>query len=144
MSAECEIVVQDGLEADEALLARIENWLAEVVESLAPDAASFTARLADDGEVRGVNADLRGRDRPTDVLSFEGGETPEGLHLGDVLISLETARRQGVQLGHSLEREVKELLLHGILHCLGHDHETDAGEMAGLELELRDKWIDHD
>ena len=144
MSTVCEIVVQDGLGADQALLTRLEAWLAAVVAQLAPDASTFALRLAGDDEVQRLNAELRGKDRPTDVLSFAGGKTLEGFHLGDVLISLDTARRQASELEHSLQREVEELLLHGILHCLGHDHETDQGEMAALEVRLREKWIDHD
>ena len=144
MSAGCEIVVQDALGTDAALLSRVEDWLVGMVNELAPDAATFTVRLANDAEVRALNAELRGKDAVTDVLSFEGGETLEGPHLGDVLISLDTARRQASDLGHSLERELEELLLHGILHCLGHDHETDEGQMAALELQLRAKWIDHE
>jgi len=141
VSAGCEIVIQNGAGADTVLLTRVEDWLAELVDELAPQAATLTVRLAGDSEVRALNQELRGKDRPTDVLSFEGGETIEGLHLGDVLISLDAARRQASELGHGLLREVEELLLHGILHCLGHDHETDDGEMNALELHLRAKWI---
>ena len=61
-----------------------------------------------------------------------------------LLPSLKLARTQARDLGHSLEREVKELLLHGVLHCLGHDHERDDGEMASLELDLRDRWVGND
>ena len=141
MTQGCEIVVQAHSGTSEALLAHIETWLGPVVRDLAPDAETFTVRLAQDNEVRSLNAELRGHDKATDVLSFAGGKTPEGLHLGDLLISLETAQRQSVELGHSLEREVQELLLHGLLHCLGHDHETDDGQMETLELDLRKKWI---
>jgi len=141
VSGACEIVVQDGTGTDGTLLTRVESWLGDVVEELAPAAGTFAVRLADDGEVRALNAELRGRDTATDVLSFGGGETLEGLHLGDVLTSVDSARRQAAKLGHSLEREVLELLLHGILHCLGYDHETDDGEMAALELQMREKWI---
>jgi probable rRNA maturation factor len=137
----CEVVIQDGVGIDRSLLDRLDAWLLEMLPVLAPEARSFAARIAGDQEVRRLNAAMRGKDRPTDVLSFLGGETPEGLHLGDVLISLPMAREQAVRLGHDLERELKELLLHGILHCLGHDHEAAEGQMAALELELRERWV---
>ncbi len=137
-----EIVLQNAAGHDGDAVARLERWLAELVAALAPDVDSFTGRLADDDEVQRWNARLRGHDRPTDVLSFPGETTPDGVHLGDVLIALPTARRQAERLGHPLDRELRELLLHGLLHCLGHDHETDDGEMAALELELRRRWID--
>ena len=141
MSGSCEIVVQDGLGTDDALRTRLEAWLGPLVGALAPEARSFGARLAGDAEIRDLNRRLRGKDRATDVLSFPGSESIEGLHLGDVLISVETAREQARGAGHTLERELKELLLHGLLHCLGHDHETDAGEMEAREIELRERWV---
>ncbi|MCZ6507655.1 MAG: rRNA maturation RNase YbeY [Acidobacteria bacterium] len=144
MTARCEIVLQEDADVDGVLLVEIESWLRGVVADLAPAADSFGVRLAGDDEVRQLNARLRGNEAPTDVLSFPGAPTPEGLHLGDVLISLPVARRQAKEAGHGLRREVKELLLHGILHCLGHDHETDDGEMETLELELRQRWVRDD
>jgi probable rRNA maturation factor len=72
------------------------------------------------------------------VLSFPGEEG----HLGDILISVPTARRQAAEAGHGAERELRTLLLHGVLHCLGHDHETDGGEMERLERRLRKAWLD--
>ncbi len=144
MTGVSEIVLQDAAGYGARESARLERWLGELVPVLAADAASFSARLAAEEEVRSWNARLRGVDAATDVLSFPGEATPEGLHLGDVLISLPTARSQAETQGHSLERELKELLLHGILHCLDFDHETDEGEMEALELELRSRWIEND
>ena len=144
MSPACEIVVQDRIGLGEAATTRLREWLVDVVGDLAPTADTFAVRLAGDREVEALNADLRGKSAPTDVLSFPGEPTLEGSHLGDVLISLDTAKRQAQVAGHSLERELEELLLHGILHCLGHDHETDDGEMERLEIELRERWVHHD
>jgi probable rRNA maturation factor len=70
------------------------------------------------------------------------GPEGEGHHLGDILISVPTARRQAAAAGHDGERELRILLLHGLLHCLGHDHEMDGGTMERLERRLRREWID--
>ena len=91
--------------------------------------------------MRRLNRTYRGKDAPTDVLSFPGQETPEGPHLGDVVIAVPVARRQAEAAGHSSERELRVLLLHGVLHCLGYDHETDDGTMERLERRLRRRWV---
>ena len=78
------------------------------------------------------------------MLSFPGDETPEGHHLGDVVIAVPVAERQAAAAGHSLDRELRLLALHGLLHCLGYDHETDHGEMEAREDELRRRWIGDD
>ena len=83
--------------------------------------------------MRTLNRVWRRKDRPTDVLSFPSGEAGPGAFLGDVAIDLPYAGRQARRLGHPLRREVQVLLAHGILHLLGHDHETDAGEMFALQ-----------
>ena len=102
--------------------------------------------LADDATLRRLNRTFRGKDKATDVLSFPAGPTtvffgePKGPGLaGDLAISLEAAARQAERFGHSLGDEVRVLLLHGTLHLAGFDHETDAGEMAARETELRRK-----
>jgi probable rRNA maturation factor len=128
-----------GADLDESSL---ERWLAGVVRELCPGGASLAVRFVDDSEMREVQRRWRGLDHATDVLSFPGDETPEGRHLGDLVLSLDTARRQASASGLELEREVRELLLHGVLHCLGYDHETDGGEMNRLELELRHKLVE--
>ena len=92
-------------------------------------AAELSVVLCDDAFIHPLNRDWRGKDQPTDVLSFaqrEGeGADPADPLLGDVIISLETASRQAQQHGHSLVLEVRILLVHGLLHLLGYDHETD-------------------
>jgi len=92
-----------------------------------------------DRAVRRLNARYRRRDRPTDVLSFPAGGGEAGL--GDVLISVPAAERNARRLGRSLERELLVLALHGFLHLLGYDHETDHGEMDRLEARLRRRLI---
>ena len=91
--------------------------------------------LAGDATLRRLNLTFRGKNKPTDVLSFPAGS---GLGVaGDLAISIETAARQAKRFGHTLRDEVRILLLHGVLHLAGFDHEADAGEMAARELELR-------
>lgn len=98
--------------------------------------------LCDDAFIHPLNRDWRGKDKPTDVLSFaqrEGeGANPDDNVLGDVIISVETATRQAEERGHPLGHELRVLLVHGILHLLGYDHEEDeeAEEMEALERDL--------
>jgi probable rRNA maturation factor len=93
--------------------------------------------LAGDATLRRLNREYRGKDKATDVLSFSA---PEGFgdgHAGDLAVSLQTAQKQADRHGHSLDVEVRVLVLHGLLHLAGMDHEVDAGEMASRESELR-------
>jgi rRNA maturation RNase YbeY len=126
----------------EAGTRRLRPWLVRLVAALAPDAEGLGVRFVGDRAMRLANRQFRGKDQATDVLSFPGDGDGEGRgYLGDVLISVPTARRQAAAAGHGVERELKVLLLHGILHCLGYDHETDQGEMERLERRLRKRWI---
>jgi len=89
-----------------------------------------------------LNSLFRGKDGTTDVLSFphEPDEfDPDKANLGDIVISAEQAQKQADENGLTVDAEVKQLILHGLLHLCGYDHETDKGEMNGRELELRDK-----
>ena len=92
--------------------------------------------LTSDAEIRRLNKAFRGKNKATDVLSFPAPEEAEGM-AGDIAISLETALRQANQHSHSLRDELRVLMLHGLLHIDGEDHEADAGEMAERESELR-------
>jgi probable rRNA maturation factor len=96
----------------------------------------LSVALVGDAAVRRLNREWRGKDRPTDVLSFP--QEARGRLLGDVVISLDTARRQAREGGWSLAAELRRLLAHGLLHCLGHGHErrTDARRMAAAERKL--------
>jgi probable rRNA maturation factor len=127
----------------EAGARRLRPWLEELVAELAHDSSTTLAvRFVSDREMRRLNREFRGKDKPTDVLTFAGEETEDGIHLGDIAVSVPTARRQALERGHSVERELEVLLLHGILHCLGYDHESDNGEMERLERTLRRQWIE--
>jgi len=88
-----------------------------------------------DPAVRELNARYRGQDKPTDVLSFPGPGGNAGL--GDIVVSVDTAERNARRLGRTLQRELDVLALHGFLHVLGYDHETDDGTMDRLERRLR-------
>src|ERR1039458_2157049 len=87
-------------------------------------------------EMQKLNREYRGRDEPTDVLTFPS-LSPRVL--GDIAISVEIAAANAAELGHSTEAEVKVLILHGLLHLAGYDHETDDGEMQTRETALRRK-----
>lgn len=116
-------------------------WLGRLAAELAPEHDSLGVRLAGDRTMRALNRDFRGLDKTTDVLSFPGDDSPDGRHLGDIVISVPVAARQALERGHPLARELRLLLLHGVLHCLGHDHETDSGQMERLEAKLRRRWL---
>ena len=94
--------------------------------------------LAGDDRIRTLNREFRGKDQSTDVLSFPAAPPfAAGGQAGDLAISLDTASRQAAECGHTLQTEVKVLMLHGLLHLAGFDHETDSGEMARREISLR-------
>ncbi len=93
--------------------------------------------LTDDRALRRLNREFRGKNKATDILSFPADPTLAGIHAGDLAVSLETAERQAAEHGHTLRDELRILLLHGILHLLGMDHESDSGEMASTEAGLR-------
>ena len=97
---------------------------------------SVDVLLAGSGDLRVLNRRFRGKNHATDVLSFPSGEKNP---MGDIAISLGRARVQARERGHSIETEVCILLLHGILHLTGLDHETDSGQMARAELRWQRK-----
>jgi probable rRNA maturation factor len=92
--------------------------------------------VTNSASIRRLNRDFRGKDKPTDVLSFPSAA--QGL-AGDIAISAQIASKQAKALGHTLGTELKVLILHGMIHLAGHDHESDAGEMAALEAKLQKK-----
>jgi probable rRNA maturation factor len=95
----------------------------------------FTCLITGDGELRRLNRQFLGKDYPTDVLSFPAGE--EGGTLGEIAISARRAAVQARERGHSVEEEIGILMLHGVLHLLGMDHERDRGRMARAETRWR-------
>jgi rRNA maturation RNase YbeY len=98
----------------------------------------LTIVLVNDRQMTKYNRDYRKKNYPTDVLSFPVNEVFEGKqYLGDILISLDRTAAQAADKGHSQSRELKILLLHGMLHLLGYDHETDHGQMNRLEQKMQ-------
>jgi probable rRNA maturation factor len=95
--------------------------------------------FAGDSLLQRLNRDYRFKDKPTDVLSFES--QGEDMGLGDIFISVPTARANAARASRALDRELEILALHGFLHVLGHDHETDHGEMDALERRLRARLL---
>ena len=121
-----------------------ENLRLQVFETNGKD---FTIAFVSDRKMKGLNRFFRGKDKTTDVLSFPNepdefefmSETPSDIFLGEIVISAEQAQRQAAENNLDFENEVKQLILHGVLHLCGYDHETDSGEMNARELALRDK-----
>ncbi len=104
--------------------------------------ASLGVALVGDVRMRRWNRTYRKKDRTTDVLAFPAGSGPSGQsHLGDIAISVPRARGQARRAGHDLGRELRLLLLHGYLHLLGYDHETDGGEMSRLERRIERRLL---
>jgi probable rRNA maturation factor len=137
----------------------VEKLVSMVSES---DGGSFSVAFVSDRRMKELNGFFRGKDSTTDVLSFpheaddfgqsagvspsnseqaDGGtqDETENEYLGDIVISVEQAQRQAKENKLTLENEIKQLILHGLLHLCGYDHETDGGEMNSRELELRRK-----
>jgi probable rRNA maturation factor len=146
----------------------LEDFLGRVERELRLGAADVTICLVSDAEIARMNETFRGKKGPTDVLSFpavvkrraslkrrkrfnteniEGTEKirrqnvpAENKYLGDVAIAPETARRYAKKNGRSLNNELRVLMLHGVLHLLGYDHETDRGEMNRIENKMRRRF----
>lgn len=105
----------------------------ENLDRLGREISEVSIAVVDDSAMSALNRKFRQKNKTTDVLTFAG----EDQFLGDIVISIEQARRQAADEKHSLATEVRYLIVHGILHALGYDHETDQGEMNSLELEVR-------
>ena len=122
---------------------KIEQQIGKVLTSLDCNEHEISILFIGDQGIRELNDQFRGIDRPTDVLSFpqileDELEIPGALVLGDVAISLETARSQSEEHGLSLEEELTLLLIHGILHLLGYDHEISDQEEEKMRSKTRE------
>ena len=117
---------------------RIRFIAEEVLRDQSYQTGEVTILLTRDREMRKLNCRFRGLDRPTDVLSFPGDEAGSSVsgYLGDLAISVDSADRQAQEVGWTVEEEIQFLLIHGLLHLLGYDHETDRGRMNRLQSRL--------
>ena len=120
--------------ATPGLSRRLSRTFAKRLESEVTLGRPFTCLITSDLELRRLNHEFRKQDCATDVLSFPSRQTLG--FLGDVAISFQHARRQAAEYGHAVDQELDILMLHGVLHLLGMDHEKDHGQMARAE----NKW----
>ena len=112
---------------------------AEVLRKRVARGREFHCRITNDAELRSLNAQFRGKDYPTDVLSFPNSALPFDF-LGDIAISIQRARAQAREWRHATEDEIRILMLHGVLHLLGMDHESDSCRMKRTEIRWRRKF----
>ena len=130
----------------------LEEFLENIMEEIGLGPDCVAVRLIGDGEMARLNETYRKKKGPTDVLSFpvaadsgKPGTMKQRVRkarkrfLGDIAIAPAVARRNAKSLGRTLPEELKVLILHGVLHLLGYDHETDRGEMERIEMRLRRK-----
>jgi probable rRNA maturation factor len=116
---------------------RLTSFLAAARKAAALS-GSVSVMLMGDTQIRKLNREFRGKDKATDVLSFPAAEAGGRSRIaGDLAISVETAAREAEARGHALVLELETLLLHGVLHLAGYDHEADSGQMARKEEKLR-------
>ncbi|NIK77398.1 putative rRNA maturation factor [Paenibacillus castaneae] len=137
---------QEILDIPDAWITKLEQLLQLAAQAEGISEGEVSLTFTDDKEIHQLNLEYRGIDRPTDVLSFamqedgteeldiifevesEDEADPISGMLGDIIISVETAEAQSKEYGHSLEREIGFLFVHGFLHLMGYDHEEDAAE----------------
>lgn len=112
------------------------NFATKALAAIGKSESSATIAFVSDKKIRELNRQFRGIDKATDVLSFPSDGPDE---LGDIAVSIDAAAAQAKENGLKLDEEVAQLILHGLLHLSGYDHETDNGEMNRVELRLRKK-----
>lgn len=137
------VVEADGWPAEETLVALVEAAVAAAADRIAADTgpAELVVAFADDARVRTLNRDFRGKDAATNVLSFPAVQAAPGpgpRFLGDVVLARETVEAEAAAEAKPVENHVRHLVVHGFLHLLGYDHETDADaeRMERLETEV--------
>src|SRR5580693_652065 len=135
---------QSRIPLQDKVLAR---FLASVRRELKLGRREVTVCFVEDREIARLNGKFRGKPKPTDVLSFPANGTEAASFpnengakvLGDIAISPQAARRNAKRFGRTLDEEIRILILHGVLHLAGYDHEVDDGEMERVEMRLRKK-----
>ena len=139
MSVQIEIVVASPLWPQAEAEETVRRAIAASEALFEPTDGEVSVLLCDDAEIRRLNAQWRGKDYPTNVLSFpSAAESPTGRHLGDIAIAYETVKRESADEGKEFPHHLCHLAVHGYLHLLGFDHETDedADEMEDMEREI--------
>lgn len=121
-----------------------DRWLSfseKALSAIRNKSGHATIAFVSNRQIKELNRRFRGIDKATDVLSFPAGDETSGeiANLGDIAISLERATIQAKENQATLDEEIAQLILHGLLHLCGYDHETDKGEMNRLELKLRQR-----
>ena len=116
--------------------ARVRRLLIRAARAARSRGSGVSVLFCADGRMRSLNRRYRGKDRSTDVLAFPAGQAAAG-YLGDIVISVPYAAREARRRREPAAREMDRLLLHGFLHLMGYDHETDRGQMDALEGRLR-------
>ncbi len=149
MIPKIDLTLEDDVSIDEtAFLARTVNILTEAVRIAGlkfPAEAELSFVLAGDSTLQSLNNQWRQKDKPTNVLSFPGEDIAigemAGLMLGDIVISLETTKREAALENKTFEDHLSHLVVHGFLHLFGYDHETDeeANQMESLETRILDE-----
>ena len=150
MSGRAQEAVINRQRAVRIALAPLRSFLKKVCQGLQLPSAEVTVCFVTDAEIARLNENFRRKRGPTDVLSFphrqqsrRRGKMSHELtpfYLGDIAISPATARRNAAKYGRTLPAELRILMLHGVLHLLGYDHETDHGQMTRLENKLRRRF----
>jgi probable rRNA maturation factor len=124
-------------------LNRLRKFSEGALQIIGASERNATVVFVSDDAIRKLNRQFRGRNYATDVLSFpseaETFETESKADLGEIVISVQRATAQAREYGLTFSNEVEQLILHGLLHLCGYDHDTDRGEMNRLELKLRKK-----
>ena len=116
----------------------LRTWARIILRHLQQTQAELSLALVTDPTIHALNRQYRGKDKPTDVLSFPLADEIQPSLLGDVVISIETAARQAQRRCHSLREELQILLIHGILHLLGYDHEVSRSEAIRMHRKERE------
>ncbi len=131
------VIVQSRERKRRVRIKDVRSWAKKVLEQLGIKRGELSVLLVDDDEIHALNLKYLGRDRPTNVMAFPMDGPAPGI-LGDVVISTETARREAQEAGIGTEEYIALLLIHGILHLLGYDHERDAGEALRMQRKERE------
>ncbi len=132
------IYIQNRRSAPRLTTPLLRSMLRSICVGVGHARAELSVTMTDDATIHDINKTWRSKDKPTDVLSFSQieGEGPQAASvLGDVIVSYDTAARQAERFGHSLQTEVARLLVHGVLHCLGHDHVRGGAQARRMQRE---------